>query len=72
MSDITEKRLFYLIEQNEELESELEEANDIIRRALEYIQNNNMYIGAFNSYMQPIVDILTGTDKLKEKQKCVK
>jgi hypothetical protein len=72
MSDITEKRLFYLVEQNEELEAELEEANDIIRRALEYIQNNNMYIGAFNSYMQPIVDILTGKDKLKEKQKCVK
>ena len=67
MSNITEKTIEYLMLKVDELESELEKKNEIINKAIYYLENNNMYIGAFNSYFQPLLDILY--DKKKEKTK---
>ena len=67
MSNITEKTIEYLMLKVDELESELEKKNEIINKAIYYLENNNLYIGAFNSYFQPLLDILY--DKKKEKTK---
>ena len=69
MGELTEKVINGLIERNANLEWEVERQQDIINRALNYIKNNNLYIGAFHTYTQPIVDILTGEDKKKKKEK---
>lgn len=69
MSKITEDALYYLMQRNEELETEVEVLRDRIERATNFMKTNNFYIGAFNSYTQPIVDILNGNDKKKEKGK---
>ena len=68
MSEVTEKVINGLLEKNANLEWEVERLQDIIDRTLQYIKNNNLYIGAFNSYTQPIVDILTGEDKKKKEK----
>ena len=67
MSNITEKTIEYLMLKVDELESELEKKNEIINKAIYYLENNNLYIGAFNFYFQPLLDILY--DKKKEKTK---
>ena len=69
MSKITEDTLYYLMQRNEELETEVEILRDRIERALIFMETNNFYIGAFNSYTQPIADILNGNDKGKRKDK---
>jgi hypothetical protein len=67
MSKITEDTLYCLMQRNEELETEVEILRDRINRAINYMETNNFYIGAFNSYTQPIVDILKGNDKEKRR-----
>ena len=67
MSKITEDKIYYLMQRNEELETEVEILRDRIERATNYMETNNFYIGAFNSYTQPIADILKGNDKQKRK-----
>lgn len=67
MSKITEDKIYYLMQRNEELETEVEILRDRIERTLIFMETNNFYIGAFNSYTQPIADILKGNDKQKRK-----
>ena len=72
MSKITEDKIYYLMQRNEELETEVEILRDRIERALIFMETNNFYIGAFNSYTQPIADILKGNDKVKKENKCTR
>ena len=67
MSYISEKVINELLTRNANLEYEVERLERIRQEALNYISNNNFYIGAFGSYMMPLVDILE--DKKKEKSK---
>jgi len=67
MSNLSENVINKLLTRNAELEWEVERQEQIIQKAIYYIENNNMYIGAFNSYFEPLLDILY--DKKKEKTK---
>lgn len=69
MSNVTEKTIEKLMNKNMELEYENEILKQRIAKASYYMKNNNLYIGAFRSYTQPILDILEGNDKQKEKSK---
>lgn len=67
MNEMSEKILYKLMTQVSDLEYELERKQDIINKAINYLENNNLYIGAFNSYFEPLLEILY--DKKKEKTK---
>lgn len=69
MSDITERKLERLYNKVMELEYENELLKERIARATYYMKNNHFYIGAFNAYTQPILDILEGKEKEKQTQK---
>jgi len=69
MSNVTEKTIEKLMNKNMELEYENEILKQRIAKASYYMKNKHLYIGAFNSYIQPILDILEGRDKEKEKQR---
>lgn len=68
MSTISEKVINELLTRNANLEYEVERLERIRQEALNYIENNNFYIGAFGSYMNPLVNILEDK-KNKEKVK---
>lgn len=68
MSEISEKVINELLTRNANLEYEVERLERIRLEALNYIANNNFYIGAFRSYMNPLVNILEDK-KNKEKVK---
>jgi hypothetical protein len=63
MKEMSEKILFNLMEKNEKLEYEVERLQGIIDKAINYLETNNFYIGAFNSYNQPLLDILQDKKK---------
>ena len=69
MNDITERKLEHLYNKVMELEYENELLKERIAKATYYMKNNHFYIGAFNSYTQPILDILEGKEKEKQTQK---
>ena len=69
MSNVTEKTIEKLMDKNMQLEYENEILKQRIAKASYYMRNNHLYIGAFNSYTQPILDILEGNDKQREKSK---
>ena len=58
MSNISEKTINHLLTKVSDLEFEVERLQGIIDRAVNYLETNNFYIGAFNSYNQPLLDIL--------------
>lgn len=67
MSNISEKAINHLLTKVSDLEYEVERQEKIINNAINYIENNNMYIGAFNVYFEPLLNILY--DKKHEKVK---
>lgn len=69
MSNISEKVINELLTRNANLEYEVERLERIRQEALNYIANNNFYIGAFGSYMRPLVNILEDKKNKKEKVK---
>ena len=60
MSNISEKTINHLLTKVSDLEFEVERLQGIIDNAINYLETNNFYIGAFNSYNQPLLDILQG------------
>lgn len=67
MSNISEKTINHLLTKVSDLEFEVEKQERIINNAINYIQNNKMYVGAFNAYFEPLLEILY--DRKKEKRK---
>ena len=70
MSNISEKTINHLLTKVSDLESEVERQERIINSAINYIENNDMYIGAFNAYFEPLLEILY--DKKKEEKNVIR
>lgn len=70
MSNISEKTINNLLTKVSDLEFEVERQERIINSAINYIENNDMYIGAFNVYFEPLLEILY--DKKKEEKNVIR